>query len=425
MGSLFTGSIVARKEISRDVAVLGGGVSGLSAKRLAVAQGRGVRLFDEKGGERGDPTFEPQPNEYAFGIVSPGFPRRHPWRAAAEDAGLRLIGESAYADSLWKGPVLSVTGTNGKTTLTRFLKEALERNGEQAHTCGNIGRPFSDLCAEVSAPDQWAVCEASSFQLFDWPKIRCEAGFWTNFDHDHLDWHPDLGDYFSAKWRLVASGVPVFAGRSVRRWALEFGYQIPQNLMVVEEVHPRLSGRIGVFDKHPWSKLFGLVHRWWMMTGRDEQVLMDAAREFVLSPHRLETVARFGGVTFVNDSKATNPHATLAVVEAVDGPVHWLGGGSWKGEDLFSFARKLKGRIESAHLFGRTGEEFAEILAREGSDAGYHTGLEEAFRSAVGRAGPGSTVLLSPGFASFDQFGSYAERGEAFRALVNGLRGGG
>jgi len=398
--------------------VLGGGASGRAARRLLESRGWRVRVFDESGGERGDPRFDPSPNQFAFGIVSPGFPESHPWRTRVEEAGMPLLGESAYAASVWDGPTLCVTGTNGKTTLTRFLAEALRRNGETAFACGNIGRPFSDLCLEHSGKEGWSVCETSSFQLYDWPQLHCDAGFWTNFDFDHLDWHPDLCGYFSAKWRLVESGSPVFAGATVPRWAKEFAYPIPENLIVVENSLASESDGVGVFGRKPWSELFGLAHRWWLMTGREESVLLRAARRFELSPHRMEEIGVVDGVLFVNDSKATNPHATLAAVDAVEPPVHWIGGGSWKGEDLFSFAERLAGKIASADTLGSTGEELAEILRREGCKARFHPGLEDAFDAAEAEAGSRSTVLLSPGFASFDQFGGYAERGEEFRQMV-------
>ncbi len=407
---------------SREVAVLGGGSSGRAAARLLESGGWIVRMFDEKGGERGGTAFDPRPNQFAFGVVSPGFAVSHPWRARAEEAGLRLVGESAFAASFWKGPVLCVTGTNGKTTLTRFLEEALRRNGESAFSCGNIGRPFSDLCLEAAGGNDRAVCEASSFQLHDWPRLKCEAGFWTNFDFDHLDWHGNLGHYFAAKWKLVESGAPVFAGPTVPRWAIDFGYPIPENLIVADEPVSPDPAEIGVFSGRPWNELFRLARRWWLMTGREERVLLRAARDFTVSPHRLEKIGTVNGVTFVNDSKATNPHAALAAVDAVDLPIHWLGGGSWKGEDLFSFAGRLAGKIASADTFGSTGEELAEILQREGCRARYHPRLAEAFAAAVAQAGPGSTVLLSPGFASFDQFGGYAERGQAFRERVEAWR---
>ena len=421
MDPLPTSSMAGDRSRSREVAVLGGGVSGKAARRLLESEGWEVQVFDEHGGERGNPVFQPAPGQFSFAVVSPGFPVNHAWRSAAGEVGLQLVGESAYASSLWKGSVICVTGTNGKTTLTRLIEEALHRNGENAFACGNIGRPFSDLCLGQTDREGWAVCEASSFQLYDWARVACDAGFWTNFDIDHLDWHPDLADYFSAKWKMVEAGNPVLAGPSVLRWAGEFGREIPGNLIAVEEGVTVDAAEIGVFGGKPWSELFSLIHRWWSMTGRDEKVLLDAAGDFELSPHRMETVRVRNGVSFINDSKATNPHAALAAVGGVRGPVHWIGGGSWKGEDLASFAGLLAERISSADTFGSTGEELAEILRYEGCQARFHPELREAFVAAVSHAQPGSTVLLSPGFASFDQFSGYADRGEAFCNLVKCL----
>jgi len=227
-----------------------------------------------------------------------------------------------------------------------------------------------------------------------------------------------LEGYFTAKWNLVTSGVPVFMGKSVLHWAREFGLTVPANVEVVHENSDACPADIGVFTQKPWCNLFALAHRWWVETGRDPEVIRGAAREFVLSPHRIEEVATVRGVRFVDDSKATNPHAALAAIEGVGRPLYWLGGGSPKGENLAALASAIALRIDSGDTFGTTGKELAELLRAEGCVAQFHQSLDKAFEAAVSRARRGGTVLLSPGFASFDQFKGYADRGSRFRGLV-------
>ncbi len=399
------------------MAVLGAGVSGRSAARLLEAEGYSVRVFDEKAGD----VFDPGAGDFARVVVSPGFAPAHEWRHRAAAAGLPVMGETALSASRWPGELLCVTGTNGKTTLVRFLQAALEGAGESARACGNIGLPLADLCLDDPRAGTWAICETSSFQLYDWPSVSCRAGFWTNFGCDHLDWHPSIKAYFAAKWRLLESGARVFAGPSVEAWAAKCGRSLPPNLSIVPE--ERCSGgEQGIFRMSPWNELFALAAAWWAEEGLPWMALTDAARSFRLSPHRLEDVGEVRGVRFVNDSKATNPHAVAAALRSVPGPVHWIGGGSFKGEDMDAFARILAERIATADTFGLTGKELAGRLSGLGVDTSWHEGLVRAFSSAVRRADRSGTVLLSPGFASFDQFSGYAERGDLFRRLATELR---
>ncbi len=403
------------------VAVLGGGISGRAAAGLLRRLGKAVEIFDEGGGDRGRTEFRPSPGEFALAVVSPGFRPDHPWRRSAREAGIPVAGETEFAAAFWPGRLLCVTGTNGKTTLTRFLEKALQANGEPARACGNIGLPLSALCDGSERPGDIAVCETSSFQLHDWARPRCEAAIWTNFAPDHLDWHESTDDYFAAKWRLVESGAPVFADESVRECAQARGLPLPGNLRISACSSPNNEPAEGWFARPPFDSLYTLAAAWWLSTGRPEAVLAATARAFEPPPHRMESLGTVAGLSFVNDSKATNFHAALAAVRAQSGVIRWIGGGSDKGEDPADLAAGIAERIASADTFGETGEDLADRLRAAGLPAEYHGTLAAAFRAAVARARPGDTVLLSPGFASFDQFGGYGERGDAFRALVRDL----
>lgn len=411
------GSMVDRLGGS-EVPVLGAGSSGRSVERLLRARGMVPVLYDEKA-EETLREFRPGRGRHPFGVVSPGFAPDHPWRQRAERVGLPLLGEVELAASAWVGSLLCITGTNGKTSLTRFLEQALVLEGTSARACGNIGDPFADLAAEPG-PCEWAVCEVSSFQLYDWQRPHAEAAIWTNFAEDHLDWHGSLADYFGAKWRLVEAGMPVFAGAGVAAVAESLGYTIPENLVEVAG-DPSNPPTRGIFSQNPYGELYALAEAWWMQSGRDPAVLAEAALAFEPLPHRMEPVGSAGGRRFINDSKATNFHAALAACRSLDPPVHWIGGGSSKGVELSGFAQEMAGRVVSADLFGATASDLARELAALGMPVGVYETLEEAVRSAARRSAAGSTVLLSPGFASFDQFSGYAERGERFRKCVKEL----
>tara|TARA_R100000027_G_scaffold67701_1_gene67965 strand:+ start:15171 stop:16163 length:993 start_codon:yes stop_codon:yes gene_type:complete len=321
-----------------------------------------------------------------------------------------------FAHSAWAGELLCVTGTNGKTTLTTLLEQALNRNGETAVACGNIGTPLSS-CALESPQREWAAAEVSSFQLHDWAQPSGDVAFWTNFAEDHLDWHSSMRDYFEAKWRLVASGIPVYAEQEVGFHAKQFGFAVPDNLILVNCGEGFAIER-GLFAVEPYARLYRLAQSWWTDSGRDPGRLKESALEFQPLSHRCETIAEGHGRRFVNDSKATNFHAALAACESVSGPIAWIGGGLSKGGDLARFARAIAGRIATADLIGGTADELSFLLEQEGVPVVIHGGLDAAVRSAFRRSGEGGTILFSPGFASFDQFSGYADRGEVYRRVV-------
>ena len=401
-----------------QIPVLGAGASGRAVFDLLKNRGLEPILFDEKRGS-GRIDFEPAQGTYPFGVISPGFPPDHPWRAAAKQAGMPLLGELEIGLSDFGGRLLCITGTNGKSTLTSLLEKALVLSGDTAKAVGNIGLPISAVAGAAGQPD-WAVCEVSSFQLYDWQAPHGEAALWTNFAADHLDWHPTIGDYFKAKWRLVESGMPVFADIEVLRTAEAMGLEIPDNLKSVPYEKAGVPAE-GLFSREPFAKLYSLARAWWSDTGRDMDHLERAAVEFEGLPHRMEQVAILDGREFINDSKATNSHAALAACDAVNKPIFWIGGGQSKGEDLANFAKEIAQKIESADLIGGTQEKLGSFLTENGLPVRCHASMEEAVKSATERSSEGSVILLSPGFASFDQFSGYSERGNVFRESVFAL----
>lgn len=410
--------------LARPVAVLGAGVSGQGVLGLLSALGaRGV-AYDEKAVEALGFFTRKEAAEHGLVVFSPGFAPEHPWLAAARAAGCVCLGELDFASLFWRGELLAVTGTNGKTTLTEFLAHALNSAGRRAAATGNVGYPFSRFVVEQAGRVEIAVCEVSSFQAETLAHLRPTAALWTNFAEDHLERHPGLDAYFAAKWRLIERTPPraVFVGSSVQDQAKQTGRPLPASAGVATLGRPadaRLRG--SVFARYPQHENFLLAAAWWRHAGLPEDALYTAAQTFCLGDHRLARVGEKRGVTFWNDSKATNFHAVEAALGNFAAPVLWIGGGKAKGGDLAAFVHRIAGRIRHAFLIGETQPLLATFCRACSVAATPCASLEEAVRGAFAMAGPGDHVVLSPGFASFDMFRGYEDRGRQFRALVDQL----
>lgn len=411
-----------QQRLARPVAIFGGAVSGQGIAELLAALGIPGVLYDMKG----TVFTEAAAAQHALGIFSPGFAPDHPWLTLARAGGMQCMGELDFASLFWKGRVVAVTGTNGKTTLTEFLTHALGSVGCRAFATGNIGHPFSRLVAETDGGDSTmtAVCEVSSFQAEALSHFRADATLWTNFAEDHLDRHGTMQAYFLAKWALVRRTMPgrFFAGSSARRYAAEFGSATPFGAGVATEQQVadiRLTGT--AFADYPQRENFLLASAWWRATGLDEAALYAAARSFRVGRHRLARVAEHDGVAFWNDSKATNFHAVEAALGGFAVRVLLIAGGKPKGGDLLGFIVRIAPRVRHIFLIGETRETLAEICAARGVAHTVCSSLEEAVTSAASTAGPGDHVLLSPGFASFDMFLNYEDRGNQFERLARGL----
>jgi UDP-N-acetylmuramoylalanine--D-glutamate ligase len=407
-----------RTLLVQPVAIFGGGVSGIGVTAVLASLGAESVIYDA----RATPFSAKAAKAHRLVVFSPGFPPEHEWLALARAAGCDSMGELDFASLFWRGPVIAVTGTNGKTTLTEFLTHALRAAGRDAYATGNIGHSFAQLVAETEggAADTIAVCEVSSFQAETLKRLRPDATLWTNFAEDHLERHAGLESYFGAKWQLVAQTKgAVWAGSSVQRFAEKFGRPLPASAAVATEDQPadvRLAGT--VFAEYPQRENFLLAAAWWRGAGLPEETLFTAARSFRLGRHRLARVAEHDGVVFWNDSKATNFHAVEAALARFAAPVILIAGGKAKGGDLAGFVHRIAPRVKHAVLIGETSAELAfQCAAFRVAHTSCAT-LAEAVRRAAELAESGDHVLLSPGFASFDMFGGYAERGEQFEQLV-------
>ncbi|MDR1497182.1 MAG: UDP-N-acetylmuramoyl-L-alanine--D-glutamate ligase [Puniceicoccales bacterium] len=422
----FPPSVIANR-LARPVAVFGTGASGMAAAQLLAKWGVRVAFYDERiGAKDATEVFgEAEAAQHDLVVYSPGFVQGHPWLLTARRAGVLCLGELDFASLFWRDALVSVTGTNGKTTLTEFLVFAHKRAGREAVAAGNVGYPLSRVFELGGNRVPFPVCEVSSFQAESILHFTPSVLLWTNFAEDHLDRHRDLETYFRAKHKLVGrlGAGRLFVGESVEAHARRFGITLPETTGVVTHAEAEaVAPSEGVFSIFPQRENYAIARRYWIEAGLSERVLQDAARMFVPARHRLACVAEINGVAYWNDSKGTNFHAALAAMKIFAGPIHWIGGGRSKGGDLTAFASELARFVTTAWLIGETAPALHKLLQEKGIACRVFDTLPAAVFAVARVAQAGDTVLFSPGFASFDMFKSYSERGQLFEQTVFALK---
>lgn len=451
----------------RQVLVLGLGASGLAAVRALRAGGAHVAAWDDRepacdaAAAEGAVITAPDDVEWARMaalIASPGVPLRlpepHPVVRAAERAGVAIIGDiELFAMALAAAPpdarpmVIGVTGTNGKSTTTALIGHIAAQCGRDAQVGGNIGRPALDL--EPFHAGAVYVLELSSFQLDLTHSLRPDVAVWLNLTPDHLDRHGDMERYAAAKRRIFAQqgpaqtaviGVddapshalaadmtadadgpdvtPVSAGSALSLGVHAVGGVVFDALDGRVEEVADLRGARALTGRHNWQNA-AAAYAACRRIGLDSRRTAAALLDFPGLPHRLEEVARAGRVRFINDSKATNTDAARQALAAYE-TVFWIAGGRAKGE-AFTDLAPLMARVDKAYFIGEAAEQLGAALGGRVAFEITRTleaAVERAARAAVASDGRDPVVLLSPACASFDQFASFAARGDAFRALA-------
>jgi UDP-N-acetylmuramoylalanine--D-glutamate ligase len=420
------------------VAVFGAGISGRAVSRWLNAIGGAVTLFDDKAADvERDFKFDSLADFDVF-VFSPGIPPQHPWRQLVSDevAPECIFGEVGFALKDWPGRILGVTGTNGKTTVTMLLADLLQAHVKgRVVSCGNIGKTCVEAMLETvnAGADDWLVVELSSFQAMNCNGIRLDGLIWTNFAPDHLDYHGSETAYFTAKAALAGTlkdGAPLvtdaaFAGRLAKilpsqqqRIALgtpcESDYALV-DLPLLPESFQRMPQRMNLVQATMLLRALGFAP--------DPAVHTAVLASFEMPSHRLHPVATIQGIRYWNDSKATNPHAALSAIGGFGEPICWLAGGRNKGMDLRVFAHDAAKRMPGGSLVITTGEAgpaFAEALSEHSVEVIHHADPFTLVGCAHMRAKAKGlqTVVFSPGFASFDSFRGYAERGKNFISQV-------
>ena len=428
--------------------VIGAGVAGVAAASALAAEGATVRVSETgrdgpgvsdlraEGIEVFDGGHAPEHLDGAtLVLASPGVPPHAEILSWARDRGLPVWGEMELGARLARVPYLAVTGTNGKTTATGMLAGCLREAGLDAVACGNIGRPFPSA---ARASHDALVVEVSSFQLATQTSFHPRVSVLLNLAQDHLDWHGSFDAYAAAKARIFARQGPgdVHIGNRDDQASAALSRSAPCEVRWFTTGDPSDAEEAGFRDGRliaGWSgaDLGGLAMDTPAMRADAaacaaaahafaiaDEAIAEGLRTFAPEPHRGESVATVDGVRFVDNSKATNPHASIAAVGDADSVV-LIAGGDAKGVDLAplgSLATHLAGVV----AIGAAAEQVRSVF--EGRvpvrDAG---SIEEATRVAFEMAPSGGTVLLAPACASWDMFRDYAERGERFAAAARAL----
>jgi UDP-N-acetylmuramoylalanine--D-glutamate ligase len=396
--------------------VVGLARSGLAAARMLSAHGEVV------GVDSGSPDV-PDDIEAHLGtdgvelldsaglvVKSPGVPNEAPVIAAARERAVPVLGELELAWRLLPNRLVAVTGTNGKTTTTELLGAIWREAGLPVALAGNVGTPLSSLVGSVER-DVTIVCEVSSFQAEDSVSLAPDTALLLNLEEDHLDRHGSFEAYREAKLRLFRNQTPEQVA------VVPPGVEVPGEGRRVEFGElPLPAAEIRLRGAHNLENAMGAAAAA-RASGVPDEAVATALRGFAGVPHRLEEVGVADGVLYVNDSKATNVSSAVRGIEAFDGGVHVILGGSLKGGGFEGLREALASRAVAAYLIGEAADRLATDL--EGTVPLRRSGdLSTAVRDAAAAARPGEVVLLSPACASFDQFRDYEERGSAFRSLI-------
>ena len=428
-------------------AILGMGLSGMAAARLARQLGAAVTLLDD-----GDPgktaaaalqaraegfSVVAGPEALACGtafdlaVLSPGIDPAWPLARRVSGLGVPCVSEIEFACQQTETPVIAVTGTNGKTTTTGLIAHLLKAAGQRTIPCGNYGTALAEVVLAGEPLDVLTV-EVSSFQLELVRTFRPAVSVWLNFAPDHLDRHPSLEAYRAAKLRIfenqtgsdtaVINGDGTYPPIAARRvtfsaWRTETDWTFREGVIhcagrpVLALADTRLRGR---HNAENIMAALAAVTAW----GLPLKQAAAAVAGFTPPRHRCEIVANLNGREFLNDSKATNIHAMESALRGQDRPVVLIAGGKDKGLDYAPVLPLI--REMTTHVF--TIGEIGPALARTWPGAVPCQDLEQAVRQAYAASSPGQSILFAPGTSSFDMFTGYGHRGDVFCQFVHQLQ---
>ena len=401
------------------IGIFGNGLSGKGVAHLCEKLHLPYEIIDKRQQSQ-SPHFE----RYGLCVFSPGFPPNHPWRQRAEAANVLSVTELDFAASCFDNAVIAVTGTNGKTSVTEILAQLLHNSGKEVLSVGNNGTVLSDVVAdEKLSPNGIYICEVSSFQAQFLKFLHPTYTLWTNFAPDHLNWHGDLKSYFFAKYNLLKQTKKTcFCGNSLGKAFRSFEIPSPAPSVVFAPPAGELNDWLAQFPlcfSQGQRENFALIRTFAQQFGIDTATLCRTLEEFQQPPHRLHCCRRIGEISFWNDSKGTNLHAVQAALESLkDLPnLWWILGGGGKGEDLNGFIQTLnRYPVQTVCLIGETGRALAQKASEFKANVIHAETLPNVFKHLpIHKA---FTLVLRPGFTSWDQFKSFEERGELFEALV-------
>jgi UDP-N-acetylmuramoylalanine--D-glutamate ligase len=372
-------------------------------------------------------------------LMSPGLSLEEPIARAARERGIEVLGDVELFARNVHAPVIGVTGTNGKSTVTTLVARMAAAAGRSVLAGGNLGVPALDLL-DQPAPDLY-VLELSSFQLETTSSLRLRAAVVLNVTADHLDRYPSVAQYALAKSRIFAKAAtvvlnaddPLVARMGAAARTVTFSIERAEaDFTLLRRGGQTLLARHGqeLLDVAR-MKITGLHNAANALAalalgnaaGLPMPAMLDALESFPGLPHRSEWIADVAGVRFVDDSKGTNVGATLAAVAGMPGPLVLIAGGEGKGQDFRPLADAFRGKVRHVILIGKDAPALAAVLKGVCTTQTARS-MQEAAGLAAGIATAGDTVLLSPACASLDMFRDYGHRGDVFAAAVRHLSGG-
>ena len=376
-------------------------------------------------------------NDSYMAIVSPSVPKESELYKKVQGKNIQIISEIELAYKETGRPFIGITGTNGKTTVTALTSHILSSE-YKAPECGNIGVPPTSL---LDDDVDYFVCELSSFQMEHTNAFRAQIACWTNFTPDHITWHGTLENYFDAKAKLfrnpTASAFAVLNGadekllefsKTVGGTVFLFDKEVEDNCCYIkdESIFYKRNKKEEFIIKLADCPLIGHHNYQNIMCcvimakiiGISNEHIQERIKDFVVPEHRLEKVREYNGITFYNDSKATNPEASIVAINSFNNTdVALIAGGRDKLTTLDEFCESVKQHIKTVILIGEATERFEEALKKSGFD---NILRADTMESAIDKAielKP-NNVLLSPACASFDMFKGYEERGTVFKNYV-------
>jgi UDP-N-acetylmuramoylalanine--D-glutamate ligase len=439
-----------------SAAVIGLGVTGYSAARYLTARGLEVLIMDSR-------TEPPLANEFkrefpgiethfgafsehaleghALVVASPGVSLKEPMLRAAKKHGAHIVGDIELFLQENQKPLIAITGSNGKSTVTSLVGEMCAAGGLTPLVAGNIGRPALDALTEQKDYDV-AVLELSSFQLETTYQVPAESAAILNISADHMDRYDSMGDYVLAKARII---------RGARRAVLP---SHDERLAQITNVNEILGFEL---QKPSTENDFGIVKRSgkrWLAKGEQRlmllrdiplvglhnvknvlsafalvdflklplEVLVKAVMNFKGLPHRMQTIAKINNISWVNDSKATNIGATATALNNLEQKIVWIAGGQGKGADFDELKSVVNRNIRQLILIGEAAEEIEAALSGL-LPISFASDMQDAVNQAASIATDGDIVLLSPACASVDMFRSFEDRGNQFKRCVETISG--
>ena len=439
----------------KKVLVIGLGMSGRSAVQLLLDRGAKVHGIDRnqellytndslmKLRDRGLTTqLDSQPlniMDYHLVVTSPGIDEKHPVYAAAKKSGIEIIGEVELACRYLRNPMIGITGTNGKTTVTLLVAHVLNQCGKPARALGNVGIPLASELASMESDATILVTELSSFQLDTLQSKVIDVGVILNITPDHLDRYGTMEEYAKSKIHLKdclkPTGKLYMENRTASDWPslvgnfpiMSYGFNSnctvfcdQEKVFFKEKIDyfwpPVYRGRCD----HDIENLLAAYALCREMGVSGEQFIA-ASQTFKKPAHRIEFVENVQGVAYYDDSKGTNLDAVIRAVDSLQGEIVLIAGGVDKGAPYTPWIKAFGGKVKCICAIGEAAEKISMDLHPNIAVERFPS-LEAAVKKASGLANPGENVLLSPGCSSFDMFRDYAHRGDEFKRIVQKIK---